>query len=430
MKHIIFAGLALLFLCPKVASAHDVPDDVRIKIFMKPENQKMRILVRMPANALIDILFPTLPDSSWLDLREIDGFALEGAKVWIADLLSIREADNLLSTPQVIAVRVSRANDASFSTFPQAMQHVNGDRLPLDTLLSQDQAVVDALLETPIQSDRSAFYFEPRFARVGVLVTTNLAFLSAGDQARIFEYEGDPEPFALSPGWKDALGRLFQEGFSHFWNEADYLLFALCVALVFKELRSSLSFVAAFVAAQSFALIGSAFGMKFSMPWTSLLWGVLIEAAIVFMAIEAIVAGDSTDKRYEIGLATGLVFGSGQWFGLEPTIQFGGLHRLESAVAFEAGILICCLFSLAVFVIAMKCLLRFCGVPSVAVILVAAIVVRISWHRMLDRAHALSLVPIKLPEADFRTLAIIGIPALAIMLMATAYRSRRTLTVP
>ena len=428
MKRVVFTALALVCLCPWLASAHDVPDDVRIKIFMKPERQTMQILVRIPANALIDILFPTRPDSSWLDLKRIDGFALEGAKVWVADLLSIREGNNLLATPNVIAVRVSQANNSSFNTFEQAMQHMNRDRLPLDTLLSQDQAVVDALLETPIRSDRSAFSFEPRFARVGVQVTTTLTFLPAGGGTQIFEYEGDPETFELSPSWKDAFLRLFREGFSHFWNETDYLLFVLCVALVFRSLRKPIPFVTAFVAAQSFALIASAFGLKFSMPWTSLLWGVLIEAAIVYMGIEAIVAGDSGEKRSGIGVAAGLVFGSGLWFALEPTIQFGGLHRLAAAVAFESGTLICFLFALALFATAVKYLLRFSSVPRIALICVAAVVIRISWHRMLDRAHALSLVPITVPAAEVKTMAIAGI-TLAVVLMTVAYRSRRTSSV-
>ena len=164
------------------------------------------------------------------------------------------------------------------------------------------------------------------------------------------------------------------------------------------------------------------------MPWASLLWGVLIEAAIVFMAIEAIVAGDSSERRSGIGVATGLVFGSGLWFALEPAIQFGGPHRLAAAVAFEAGVLFCLLVALAFFTIAAKYLLRFSGAPRVALICVAAVVIRISWHRMLDRAHALSLVPFTFPAVELRTVAIVGI-TLAIVLLTVAYRSRRTSSV-
>src|ERR1700683_3464069 len=102
MKRAAFAILPALMLWPCAVSAHDVPDDVRIKIFLKPEDGRMLILVRIPANALIDILFPTLPGSDWLDLKQIDGCEREGAKVWVADLLSLQEGDHLLPTPQVL----------------------------------------------------------------------------------------------------------------------------------------------------------------------------------------------------------------------------------------------------------------------------------------------------------------------------------------
>src|ERR1700722_2347843 len=96
MKRAAIAILAALILWPSATSAHDVPDNVSISAFLKPENGRMLILVRMPANALIDFIFPTLSDGNWLDLKNINGLPQDGAKVWIADLLSIYEDDALL----------------------------------------------------------------------------------------------------------------------------------------------------------------------------------------------------------------------------------------------------------------------------------------------------------------------------------------------
>jgi HupE/UreJ protein len=424
MKRVALVALAALILWPWAASAHDVPDDVRIKIFLKPEGNRMLILVRIPANALIDILFPMRPGSDWLDLKQIDGYAAEGAKVWVADLLSVYEGDNLLPTPRVLATRISRAGNSSFSSFQGALGHVNGDRLPSDTLLLQDQAVVDALLDTPIHSVRSAFWFEPRFARVGVRVTTTLAFLPVGGGIRQFEYEGDPEAFKLNPNWYQTVARFIPAGFAHFLEETDYFLFLLCVALAFERFRALVPFAAAFAAAQSFALIGAAFGLIPSAVWIPSLWGVLIAAAIVYMGVEAIVAGAADDKRRGLAVATGLVFGSGFWFALKPIIQFGGVHHLASVLAFDAGIVMSYVFALALVVTAVKCMLRFSGAPRVAVIIAAAIAVRISWHRMLDRAHALSLVPRSFPVMNPAAFTLAGIGAAA-ALTAWVYRSRR-----
>jgi len=165
MKRVLLAALGALLLWPSAAAAHDVPDDVKLKIFLKPAAGRMLILVRVPANALIDIVFPTRPESDWLDLSQIDGYAREGAKVWVADLLSIYEDGNPLPEPNVIGVRIARKDSSSFDTLQSALAHVSGDRMPSDTLLGQDQAAVDALLETPIRSPHSDFSFEPRFAR-------------------------------------------------------------------------------------------------------------------------------------------------------------------------------------------------------------------------------------------------------------------------
>ena len=257
MKRAAFAILAALILWPPATSAHDVPDNVSIVAFLKPENGRMLILVRMPANALIDFIFPTLFDSNWLDLKNINGLPEDGAKVWIADLLSIYEDDNALPTPKVIAARLSRAGDSSFNTFQDAFSLVNGDRLPTDSLLTQDTATVDALLETPIRSVDSHFSFEPRFERVGVRVTTTLSFLPPNGGIRQFQYEGDPETFELNPSWNYAVARFFRAGFAHYLSESDYLLFLLCVALVFRRLRVLAWFSVAFATAQSFALVSS-----------------------------------------------------------------------------------------------------------------------------------------------------------------------------
>ena len=60
---------------PAPLSAHDVPDRVRINIFLKPESGRMLILARVPANALIDFMFPTVPDGIWLDLKQAEAVA-------------------------------------------------------------------------------------------------------------------------------------------------------------------------------------------------------------------------------------------------------------------------------------------------------------------------------------------------------------------
>jgi hypothetical protein len=422
MKRVLLAALGALLLWPSAAAAHDVPDDVKLKIFLKPEAGRMLILVRIPANALIDIVFPTRPESGWLNLSQIDGYAREGAKVWVADLLSIYEGGDPLPEPNVIGVRIARTNSSSFDTFQSALAHVSGDRMPSDTLLGLDQAAVDALLETPIRSPHSDFSFEPRFARVGVRVTTTLEFLPADGGIRQFVYEGDAKTFHLDPSRIQAFTRLMQAGFAHYFDQADYLLFLLCIAILFDRFRPLALFATAFAAAQFLALIGFAFGLAPSEQWISL-WGVLISAATVYAGIEAIVGGADGSERWGFAIVAGLLFGSGFCFALRPMIQFGGAHRLASVFAFDAAILVSYASALLLLFGAARALRRISSAPRAALIIAAAVALHVSWHRMLARAHALSLSPMSSPVTNLAT--ILMAVAAAAALAVWVYRSRR-----
>jgi HupE / UreJ protein len=413
--------VAALMFWPSAVSAHEVPDRVKIEVFVKPENGRLLILVRMPANALIDFLLPTLPDGNWVDLKNADSTAAAGANVWIADMLSLYEGGNALATPHVLAVRLSRVNDPSFSTFKDALNRVNGAPLPIDTFVLQDQVTVDALLQTPINAVDSKFSFEPRFARLGLTVDTTLAFLPPGGGIRQFQYQDDPETFELDPSWGHAITRFVRAGFAHYFGDTDYLLVTLCIALVFTHFRMLLPFVAALACAESLVLIAS-LELLSSVSWMRVVSGVLIAATTVYMGIEAIIAGNG--KRVGLAVGAGLILGCGFWLGLQPLVQFGGTHPLASGLAFNLGVMTGELVTLALFVAAVQTVLRLSRVPSAAVTIAAAIAIHISWRRMLDRADALALVQVKTPAVNPVMLAAIGAVAIA-ALAGSAYFLRR-----
>src|ERR1700676_2877575 len=348
--------IAALMFWPSAVSAHDVPDRVKIDVFVKPENDHLLILVRMPANALIDFLLPTLPDGNWVDLANADSVAAAGANVWIADMLSLYEGGTALARPHVLAVRISRVNDPSFSTFQDALTRVRGSPLPIDTLVLQVQVTVDALLQTSAHSVDSSFSFEPRFARLGVVVDTSVTFLPPAGGIRQFRYQDDPETFELDPGRGRAIRRFLNAGFAHYFGQTDYLLLALCVALVFPRPRLLLPFVVALGCAESLVLI----------------------------------AGNG--QRVGLAIGVGLVLGCGFWFGLQPLLQFGGTHALASSLAFNLGVVSAELATMSLLVAAVQMVLRLSRAPRAAVTIAAAIAIHIAWRRMLDRADALALV--------------------------------------
>ena len=50
--------LTALTLWAMPALAHDIPSDVTVQAFMKPEGHVIRVLVRLPLKAVMDVEFP------------------------------------------------------------------------------------------------------------------------------------------------------------------------------------------------------------------------------------------------------------------------------------------------------------------------------------------------------------------------------------
>jgi hypothetical protein len=286
---------------------------------------------------------------------------------------------------------------------------VHGGPIPVDTLVLQDQVTVDALLETPVNSVDSSFSLEPRFARLGVVVDTSVTFLPPGGGIRQFRYQDDPETFELDPGRGRAIRRFWNAGFAHYFGQTDYLLLALCVALVFPRPRVILPFVVALGCAESLVLIASLELMP-SLPWLRVIGGVLTAATIVYTGIEAIIAGNG--KRVGLAIGVGLVLGWSFWFGLQPLLQFGGTHALASGLSFDLGVVTAELATMALLVAAVQMMRRLSRAPRAAVTIAAAIAIHIAWRRLLDRADALALVQIQAPAVSPALLALIGAVAI------------------
>jgi hypothetical protein len=258
-----------------------------------------------------------------------------------------------------------------------------------------DRAVMDVLLETPIQSDRSDFTFVPRFGRLGVKVTTTFDFLPPNGGIRTYEYEGDPEPFKLNPAWDQSAAHFIEAGFLNITDQTDHLLFLFCIALLFRRFRALVPFVAAFTVAHSFALIASAYDLLGPTElWLPPLTYTLMALCVVYLALESVMriaaSGNVRKSRTVTAIASGLVFGSGFWFALRPVLQFGGEHPLVSVLSFNAGIELGQLLALALLVPALDLFFRFAVAEKIGTLILAGLVAHMDWHRMVDRAYALN----------------------------------------
>ena len=378
-------ALILAFL-PMQASAHNIPNDVTIQTFLKPEGEVLHLLVRVPMKALRDIEFPN-SNRGFLDISRVDPLLRDAAVLWISNSIDLYENDTLLSNPAVIGVRVSLPSDKSFETYPEAIEHLNSPRLPDNTDLVWDQGLADILFDYKIHSDRSEFSIRPAFARLGLRVLTALRFLPPSGVIRAFEFPGDPGLVRLDPRWHQAALRFVELGVVHILGGTDHLLFLLCLVIPFRKFRSLVLIVTSFTAAHSVALFASAYGLAPGALWFPPLVETLIATSILYMAIENIV-GTSVQRRWMITFAFGLVHGFGFSFVLRETFQFAGTHLLTSLVSFNLGVELGQVLVLGLLIPALGILFRIVAERTGTIIL-SAIVAHTAWHWMVDRAEVL-----------------------------------------
>lgn len=379
----------LLFALPSGAFSHVIPDDVTVQMFAKPEGGRFHLLVRVPFTALADIIFPAHAGGD-LDLPQVDGMLAGAARTWISDWVDLYENDALLPRPQVVETRVSLPYDTSFASYEEAWMHIMGPRLPGSVQVFPDQAMLDVLFDYPIHSDRSEFAIHSRLARLAVRVVTTFRFVSPSGATRVYGYQGDPGLFKLDPGWGQAVRRFVPLGFFQIVKGSDYLLFLLCVALLFRRSFAIVPFIVAFTAAHSITLIASAYGLAPEAIWFPVLFETLIAISIVYMAFENIVAGTPAQYRWLIAFGFGLAFGFGFSFALRPALQFGGSHVLASILSFNVGVELGQFLILGLLITALNVLFRLRIPERITTIFLAALAAHTGWHRTIDRARWLS----------------------------------------
>ena len=170
---------ALLVALPSRPFAHEIPAAVSVLAFVKPEAHRLRVLARVPLEAIRDLDFP-LQSTGFLDIARTEALLPDAAKLWIADYIAVYENDARLQGAQIVATRLSLPSDRSFGSYEDALAHVRGAPLPASTDMIWQQAMLDVLIEYPIQSDRSRFSIDPALAHLGVKTTSVLRFLPPG----------------------------------------------------------------------------------------------------------------------------------------------------------------------------------------------------------------------------------------------------------
>lgn len=396
MRFPLQAGVlaAGLFVLATGLSAHDIPRNVTVQAFLKPDGQRLTFVVRVPLKSIMDIEFPRR-ERDYVDLARVDTALQYAARRYIADQIDINENGSQLPAPRLVSTRLSLESDRSFASYDTALAHVTGPPISSSETLFWEQGLLDALFEYPIQSDTSDFSIDARFDRFAERVVTALRFLPPGGATRAFELEGSSGLVRLDPRWHQAALRFVDLGFRHILDGTDHLLFLLCLVIPFRRLWSLVPIVTAFTVAHSVTLLASAYGYAPGGLWFQPLVETLIAASIVYMALENIITTnpDRLNRRWIVAFAFGLVHGFGFSFALQHTLQFAGSHLLTSLVSFNLGVEIGQLFVLCLLVPALGLLFRFVVAERMGTIVLSAIVAHTAWHWMGDRYSVLKQFP-------------------------------------
>jgi len=364
-------------------AAHDIPADVLIRGFVKPDGQTLRLLLRVPLSVMRDNTFP-IYGPGVLDLARSADQVREGAEVWILNSVAAYEGDNRL-TGRLSGVRVSLPSDPSFQNWETAIANLTGPPIPPDTAVVWNQMFADVLLEYPITSDRAEFALHPRFERLGIRVVTVLRFVPPGGSERAFQFTGDPGLVRMDPRWSHAAWQFTKLGFSHILDGVDHLLFVFCLVLPFRRFRELVLIVTAFTVAHSITLAAAAFGYGPDGLWFPPFIETLIAVSILYMALENIVGVAAVRRRWVITFAFGLVHGFGFSFALQETLQFAGSHLVTSLFAFNLGVELGQILVVALLIPALALTFRYVMAERIGIIILSALVAHTAWHWMTER---------------------------------------------
>ena len=423
----LMAGVSLA--SPRPLAAHDIPARVTVLAFVRPEGSTLRLVVRVPLEAMRDISFP-VRGQGYLDLARSGALLDDAARLWIADAIELRENGRLLGSVRLVATRVSLPSDRSFDSYAHAVAGITGPSLPEETELVWQQGLLDILLEYPIASDRSDFSIRPSLARLGQSTTTVLRFLPPGGGERAYRFSGDPGLVRLDPRWHHTALRFVKLGFLHILDGIDHLLFLLCLVIPFRRLRPLIAIVTAFTVAHSITLIAATLGLAPTALWFAPFIETLIALSILYMAFENIV-GARLERRWMLAFGFGLVHGFGFSFYLRDSLQFAGANLATSLLSFNVGVELGQVVLVALAVPVLGWLFR--RVPErIGTILLSAVVAHSAWHWTAERWATLRRYQVEWPVFDaallrdaMRLLILLLVVAGAAWLMHVIARSLR-----
>lgn len=406
-------ALAAALVVPRsvFANGSDLPPEIILEGYIKPEDGRLRQLVRIPLVFLQPFNLPKR-GPGYIDLARTDE-VLRVAAAAAAEQIQLRE-DGALLVPTVRQAKVSLLSDRSFRSYEAALAHLRGPPLPVETNLFWNQGFFDAEIEYPIRSAEGRFSIRTDvMPGLGLRVKLQLAFLPQGKPARHYVLSGGSGWVALDPRWYDAAWFFLRHGFGDAIT-LERFVFLLCLLAPFAQWRAVLALALVLGVLQALTTSGTALGAIANTRW-------LGEIAVVGTAgatLLAAIANLGTPRVRRRWLLAGLV-GSLSGFALGVLFaelrQFAGSHVAVAILAFDVALVLAVVVAAAVAWAIMHLVARVLG-ARLAIVVVSAILGHQAWHWMFERGHEFAHELEHADHAGLRTALIITglwlIPAL------------------
>ena len=373
-----------------VAWAHDAPANVTVQMHLRAEGGAMRVLTRIPLEAVRDVDFPSVA-GGYMDIAALQPRLPGLAQIWVADKVKLFADGVAAPRGRVAGTQISIESDRSFTSFDAAAAHVRQPLPSNEEKLFWKQVFFDVELVIPVAHADGVFTLKPDFADLGEKVQTVVHY-----EGSTFLVPGDAEAFPLRPSWWQTAWLFVKMGFAHILEGRDHLLFVFCLVIPVRRLRPLVGVVTAFTAAHSVTLAASALGMAPDGLWFPPLVEVAIAASIVLLALGNVL-GWAGHGAWPLAFLFGLVHGFGFSFALRESLQFAGGHLAAALIAFNAGVELGQLVALAVMVPLLTLAFRRME-ERMGTIVLSALAGHTGWHWLWERWEVLGRYSLAMPE--------------------------------
>jgi hypothetical protein len=404
-------AIATLFLCAPLPSvAHDLPGKVSLLVYVKPQDNQLLVLTRVPMEALTEVQFP-VQGPGYLDFSKADAALQDAAHIYIAQGMHFFADGEPVGEGQLLKARVAFPADKSFVDFDTALANVNSPPLTNDEQLYWKQGSLDVLMSYPLAVPQAKLSVDSNLERIAMETHTVLRFLPVNGTERIYSYNGNPGRIELEPGWWHATYKFIELGFFHILEGIDHLLFLFCLVIPLRSIRALIPVVTAFTIAHSITLISSALGLTPTAMWFGPLIETLIALSVFYMACENML-GIQIQKRWLIVFCFGLIHGFGFSFILADRMQFAGEHLISALLAFNVGVELGQLLVLVVTVPLLKAFFEYLSRVKttsasasmsgerIGALILSALVAHTAWHWLTERGEQLFQYSWQAPAFD------------------------------